>query len=427
MDSRWRTTAVRTIETAADILFRRIYRIESRGLENFTHSPSTLVVANHRRDADGPVICSVLLQREGLRVRGVVPSFVAREDLFRRGFLADYLERWPAPARHLLVWLDLSSFLRFMQAFPMRRVPERTLEEVLEAVREQFGNLPLDEVLKPRWVEEFRRRAPARDDFLGVKEALSRRYRPLLRTRRGLARLTLRRFQALRPSERAVIDSQLEFFVDLLERGGNVQLEPEGVVSVDGHFSRLRAALHQLINRARVPVRVLPVGLTYDFMMPGRPKVFVNVGPEMADLQGISRRETDSRVAAAIAVQWTVTASHLASRLLITARARGASVTAAELVDYVGVEAQRCADAGIIVDPRLLEPRARGKRIRGYLAYGLRAGVIESCGAGRCRAGQSLENPRPNWTERHGAIDYLNNELSSFMRLRPEVLESPER
>ncbi len=420
-------SAVRAIETFADMLFRRVYRIEARGLENFTHAPSTLVVANHRRDADGPVICSVLLQRRGLKLRGVVPSFVAREDLFRRGFLADYLENWPATVRLLLARLDLSAFLRFMQAFPMRRVPERTLGEVLEAVLQQFGDLPLDEVLKPSWVEAFRGQAPAGDASVGIKEALARRYRPLLRTRRGLARLTLRRFQALKPSERAAIDSQLEFFVGLLERGGNVQLEPEGVVSVDGHFSRLRAALYQLINRSRVPVRVLPVGLTYDFMMPGRPKVFVNVGPEMTDLQGISRRETDSRVAAAIAAQWTVTASHLASRLLMTARDRGASVTSDELITYVGVEARRCAAAGVIVDPLLLDLRTCRKRIRGYLAYGLRSGVIETCGVGRYCAGQSLETPRPNWTERDGAIDYLNNELSSFMRLRPEVLGSPER
>ena len=102
-------------------------------------------------------------------------------------------------------------------------------------------------------------------------------------------------------------------------------------------------------------------------------------------------------------------------------------MTSEELIAYVGVEARRCAAAGVIVDPLLLDLRTCKKRIRGYLAYGLRSGVIETCGVGRYCAGQSLENPRPNWTERDGAIDYLNNELSSFMRLRPEVLESPER
>ncbi len=427
MDSRSRMQAVRAFETLADILLQSVFRIEVRGLENFTHSRSTLIVANHRRDSDGPVVCGVLLQRRGLRLRGVVPHFVAREDLFHKGFLADYLETWPRPVRSLLTRLDLSAFLRFMQAYPIRRIPERTLAEVLEAVRTHFGNLPLDEVLKRRWLEKFRAMTPGGREPLDVDHALAPRYRSLLRSRRGLARLTLRRFQALKPYERATIDSQLRLFVELLERGANVQLEPEGAVSADGRFSRLRGALHYLVNRPRAAVRVLPVGLTYDFMMRGRPRVFVNVGPEMTDLRGLGRREIDRRVADAIVERLTVTASHLASRLIMDARARvTAAVTVRELIDYVGTEAHRYARTGVFVDPRLLNHRSLCRRIRAYVDYCLNSGALLRSDRGRFRVGQGAGRPYPGWPEREADIDYVNNELSSLNQLRADTLESVE-
>lgn len=417
---------VKALETVIDLALNAAFRIEARGVENFTHSPSTLVVANHRRDSDGPIICGVLLERRWLKLHGVVPNFVAREDLFRKGFLVEYFLRWPKPLRKLLSKVDLKSFLWLTKAYPMRRVPERTLGEVLDGILRIFGDLPLEEVLRRRWIQEFPRCDPSGEPPECVSQAMSGRYRPLLRTRNGLTKLTRSRFHELKPYERATIASHLGVFVDLLEKGENVQLEPEGMVSVDGSFSPMRAGLHYLLNKPKVKTRVLPVGITYDFMIAGRTRVFVNVGPEMTDLQGLSRRVTDKRVAEAILAQLTVTASQLASRLLLAARSRGEIVTASQVLDHVALEASRCTEAGAYVDPRLLADSARSKRVYQYLEYCVKSGTLVSCGRGRYRVRNGIDRPRATWSNPEGVIDYLNNELSSLTRLWPEVLESIE-
>lgn len=424
-DSRWRKAMVRAFAIAFDLSLKAKYRIEVRGFENFTRAPSTLVVANHRRDADGPIIASVLYNRQGLSARGILPHFVAREDLFRRGFLRDYLQDWPSSVRQLLTPLKLNELLQTLQAYPMRRIRERTLGEVLEDVLKLFGNRPLDQVLKPHWFKEFERLALPGRQPLDVQGAFSQCYKPLLRMQYGLTKLNRAQFSALKPYERAVIESHLAWFVNLLEQGRIVLLEPEGAVSQDGGFARFRGGLHILLNRPRVSVRVLPVGLTYDFMMTGRPRVFINFGPEVFDLQGLSRRETDARVAEAILAQLTVTTSLLASRFLHRAWSNGGGIiTDSELIYYVRKEAARCADIGVYVDPHLLRPADCAVRIADYLAYCKRYGTLIGCGRGCYKVRKNTENPPSKWSDPEGVLNYLSNELNSLNRLWPHFLQS---
>lgn len=402
-----------------DIAIRRLYRIEVRGLENFTQAPSTLVVSNHRRDSDGPIIASVLLQRDRLHFHGTMPHFVAREDLFRRGFLREYLDRWPRPARTALSGLDLSGFLQTMQAAPMRRVPERTLLEVLEEVLKVFGNLPLKDVLKPSWVREFERiggRPGHRP--LRIRDVLGWRYDALLSRRHGLSKLTLARFRALVPYERAIIESQLQFFTSLLEEGKTLLLEPEGAVSVDGRFARLRAGLHALLNRPSTVPRVLPVGITYDSITEDPKRVLVNVGPEMRNLRGLSRKETDERVAAAIQAQLSITCSQLASDLLFQLRSCGDStVTESEIDTYVRNQARRYASAGSPVDPRLLSDAQRPKRVRQYIRHCLRRRILVHRKPGYGLAA----DPQPPPSAADDIISYMHNELSTLGGLLPDT------
>lgn len=399
-----------------DVAIRSLYRIEVRGLENFTQAPSTLVVSNHRRDSDGPIIASVLLQREKLRVRGVMPYFVAREDLFRRGFLREYLEGWPSPVRAALSGLDLAPLLQLMQAAPMRRVPERSLMEVLEEVLEVFGDLRLDKVLKPSWVREFERAAGAsRNQPLRVSDVLTWRYHKLLSRRHGLLKLTRQRFRALLPHERAIIESQLDFFTRLLEEGQTLLLEPEGTVSVDGRFARLRAGLHALLNRPAMPPRVLPVGITYDFITDNPKRVLVSVGKEMRNLQGLSRKETDKRVAAAIQGQLCITCSQLASDLLFQVRNRGdASITGSEIDCYVRQEASRYAQAGSPVDSRLLTEDDRVKRVREYIRHCLRNRILLRRGRDRYCLAENGQEMQPSADPTGDIIGYMHNELTTL-------------
>jgi 1-acyl-sn-glycerol-3-phosphate acyltransferase len=403
-----------------DISLRAVHRIEVSGLENYTRSPSTMVVMNHRRDTDGPIMAGVLLLRRGLALNGIMPYFVAREDLFRKGFLTEYLETWPNTARKLLWYLDLRPVLAALHVCPMRRIRERTLGEVLEDVLTQFDDQPLTEVLKPSWVQRFEDLAPVSErNVLTLRNVLKKPYRSLLRQDYGLRKLNRRYFDAMKLYDSQIIESQLQRIVELLERGETVFLTPEGKVSADGHFDRFRAGLHLLVNRPRVPLRVLPMGITYDFMTTGRQSVFLNVGRELTDLQGLSRKEVDATVAKAIVTQLTVTASQLASQLLWSFRANGGRFSATELLERVGLEAQRCADAGVRVDPRLLNKRQLAKRIKQYLKYCVRKRMLVQTTRGAYHLQHELEKPFVFWSV--GVMDYINNELASHASLASPV------
>ncbi len=423
-DSRLRRAISRTVGTLLDIGLNTRYAIEVRGLENYTRMPSTLVVCNHRRDTDGPIIGCTLMGRRGLKTVSSLPNFVAREDLFRRAFLWNYLENWPTALRDLLAPINPGAALRYFRTYPIRRVPERSLGEILDDVHQMFGNVTLSHVLKPEWVKRFESVAGPAPRPLRIQDVRGRVFRPLLCTRYGLSKMRREFFTAIKPFERTVIEQHLAVFTALLERGEVVQLAPEGGTSQDGRFARLRAGLYILLNRVRVPVRVLPVGITYDFMTNRREKVFVNVGSELTDLAGLDRRTTDTRVAEAILAQNTVTASQLASKRLLNLRPDGGVLTAHELVEYVAAEARRCVKAGLFVDPRLLDAPRCERRIGEYLDYCLRVGTLTALDERTYRIANFRIATNDRYTP-YGVIDYLNNEFASLTRLRPAIMETP--
>lgn len=421
-DPWWYRVYSRSVAIGFDVCVRALYEIEVRGLENFTRSPSTLVVASHRRDADGPIVGSVLAERRGLKFDGILPFFVAREDLFERGFLRDYLENWPAVMRWSLSVLNIRSVLRAAQAYPMRRIPEQTLGKVLTDLLHIFGDLPLDGVLRPHWVEAFER-IHARRRPLHLSEALRWRYRSLWQLQHGLRKLTLPCFKRLKPYERRTIEAQLRLFSGLLKSGATVLLEPEGVVSADGQFARPRAALHTLLKHSGPLTRVLPIGITYDFMTTGRQKVFVNIGPEMLHLQELGRREIDTTVSKATLSRATVTASQLASRLVLTLRAEGGgTIDAAGLYKYVRAEARKCAANGAYVDPRLLVTEECKRRMILYIDYCLRAGTLVKHASERYGVRNPASESATHWPD--GGPDYANNELASLTRLWDDLPRS---
>ncbi|MCL4464673.1 MAG: hypothetical protein M1389_01330, partial [Chloroflexi bacterium] len=222
---------------------------------------------------------------------------------------------------------------------------------------------------------------------------------------------------AMKPFERAVISSHLQLFTNMLEKGETVQLAPEGAVSRDGHFARIRAGLHVLLNLPRTQVRVLPVGITYDFMTSGRQRVFVNVGREITDLRGLKPADASARIAEAILAQSTITGSQLASELVLSVRSQGGgALSGARLIEHVAEQANRWSRAGLFVDPRLLNGEL-GQRMEQYAEYCVRSGELVARGPDYYWVRRRTEQPSPSWTNPSGAVSYTNNELTSLRRL----------
>jgi 1-acyl-sn-glycerol-3-phosphate acyltransferase len=408
-----------------DAACRAAYRVEVQGLENLTRAPSTLIVANHRRDADAPLIAGLFLDRKGLTIRGELPYFVAREDLFHRGFLFNYLQHWPSFMRYLLGHLDLGSILRDIHAYPMRRVPERTLGEVLEDVRLVLGDQPLDQVLRPPCSAAFRKLSGQGSGRLWLHDALAPHFTPLLQQYYGLRRLNRDCFHAILPYEESVILSQLQGFVKILEQGRSLLLEPEGLVSETGEFLRIRRGVHFLVNTPRVPVHILPVGIAYDFMSEGRQRVFIRIGPEIRNLKGVDHRQVSQRVTDAILREVTATTSEIASHVLMKARRAGVNaVSTGYLIEAVRAAATRHAAAGVRVDPQLLDSEGSAPRVHSFLHFCRRQDILERVAANRWRLNGSRNDAAACYSDPAGAIARACNELRSLEQLHPELTDT---
>ena len=138
-----------------DKIVRGLFRIEESGLPERIPRPC-LIVANHRRDADIPVLGVFLGRARGREISGVLPHFVAREDLFEPGFLWNYWHSpWLVLPRLVSPAIPLPRILQVFKAHPIHRIPEQSLAIVLNDVRRYLGDRRLDRVVNRFWSERL--------------------------------------------------------------------------------------------------------------------------------------------------------------------------------------------------------------------------------------------------------------------------------
>ncbi|MFA9461100.1 hypothetical protein [Thiohalorhabdus methylotrophus] len=394
---------------------RSRFTVQAAGLANGDASGPVLVVSNHRRDTDGPLVGDLMMGLRNAPFGEGLPHFVAREDLFRRDFFREYLVGWPGWTREALSRLRMQRLLRLLNVHPMRRIPERTLGEVLEEVREACGNLPLERVLRVPWVRCFESLGPAPGSPARIDEALGNRYLPLLRMQNGLRRLTLERFRAVKGLERSVISRHLEEIRRVLDRGGTVHMVPEGAVSPHGGPCRVRDGLHVLLQGCRCRPRVVPLGITYDDVTAGRPRVFMNLGPGWRDGGGGDRRERNQSVMRAILLQTTLTLTQAGSAYVMAAARKRDKVAPDQLEAHVEEEAEAYRRAGARVDEALLDPGRRRRRVHDFLRFGVKHGVLERGRGDSLHVRESALGPPDPWLPA-GKIPYSANEHATFAR-----------
>jgi hypothetical protein len=223
-----------------DLAVRAVVRNAEIIPPDFRLVPGTLVVSNHLRDCDVPVLTAALCRRRGLRMLNPLPFCAAREDLFRRGFVGDLLSTWPRPLTWLLGRVPLEGLFRILRVQPIRRIREFTLVETLSAVRAAgFANADPRDIFCVRGQREIIGQLgslPARVDAIDAERLGSLRL-----AHWGLRRLRPSVLRALGPGFRATISGQIGRLVELISTGRVVYLAPEGVTSRNGHFGCLRA------------------------------------------------------------------------------------------------------------------------------------------------------------------------------------------
>lgn len=301
------------LELGFDLWIRALYQRVVLLPDDFNIAPGTLIACNHQRDVDGPMLGTVLVRRSGLRFRWPLPFFATREDLFRPGILSRLTVHWPRPLSALLGHLSLAWFFPLGRAEPMRRVREFTLGETLRALAEaDLGDADAASLLNARGRRETGITASA----VSVR-ALTQRHDLPLEAWWGLRRLTLPAFEKLAPAFRATIEAQLMHFAQRLDRGRCVYFAPEGTISMDGHFCRIRAGFFRLAGMAKSPPWIQPMALAYDTLAPGRSRVVVRIGQRFRADTTLDRHAFEATLRRAILGLAPITPSHLLARYLL--------------------------------------------------------------------------------------------------------------
>lgn len=346
---------------------RFLYQIEVEGAQNYRHRPATLIVANHKRDLDSVILPATLFYN------GVRPKrplwFAGREDMFWRGFLASF-EVVPAWLRRVLYEIDLTAVMRALRVLPVRRFPERTMEEALREIRQVWGDPLVAEVLTAeeagRWVDRCGPQAR-------VSDLLAWRYWYHWRRPAALRTFAPGVHDHIRALQRQAVDRQIRILAAVLDRGGVLYLAPEGVISPDGRLQAFRSGLRQILQAVRVEVRIVPACIVYDFMAAGPLRVLITVGEETV-VTG-SPVEAEHQIRRRLAALHTMTTTQVASVVLWElARSGRTSVDLSEFTTQVREVAAEMQASGLRVDASLFSEAT--PRVAGWVRYAAQHRVL---------------------------------------------------
>jgi 1-acyl-sn-glycerol-3-phosphate acyltransferase len=393
-----------------DLAVRAVVRNAELIPPDFRLEPGTLVVSNHLRDCDVPVLTAALCRRRGLRILNPLPFCAAREDLFRRGFVSDLLTTWPRPITWLLGRVPLEGLFRILRVQPIRRIREYTLGETIAALRSAgFGDADPRDVLCDRGRREIESVLGTLPDRVNAIEPAM--LGPLRLAHWGLRRLRRETLRALDPGFRATISGQIGRLVELISTGRVVYLAPEGVTSRSGRFGALRAGAWEVYRRCAQRPPVLPVALSYDPLCSGRVRAVVGVGQALSSIDAGCRRDFDETLRVEILRLSAVTCSHLASRFIAVGPRRFTTQTFARWLNHAGSATRQ---AGLALDP-LLQHAPSATHARKRLACLARRTLSTRAGDGwRNRWPADVQ---PAWSTPAAVVPYLHNALDDLATL----------
>lgn len=395
------------LEMGFDLWIRAFYRRDISFPEDFHVESGTLVASNHQRDVDGPMLGTLLVQRRGLRFQWPLPFFATREDLFRPGILSRLTVHWPRPVSALLGHVSLAWFFPLGRAEPMRRVREFTLGETLHALCDAVcGGMECASLLNARGLREL---GPAGN--VPVREAIARAPPASLEAWWGLRRLTLSAFAIIAPAFRTTIATQLAHFVQRLERGRCVYFAPEGTISMDGHFGRVRGGFFRLCRATAAPPWIQPMALSYDSLAAGRTRVVVRVGPRFRADPRLDRRAFDAALRHSILSLEPITPSHLLAHFLLHGPR---TFTYDELAGWLTCCLAQLRKNGASLDPLWMRRPLQITQQR--LRWLARKRLVARAG-GRFR-NTCPRDAKPGWLAPANVVRYLDNSLAD---LAPEL------
>lgn len=359
---------------------KAVYKIETRGMENFTYDPATIVACSHKRDGDIPLVLPRLyLFKKPSHLKELRMIYVAtRDDVHERGFLTLYfpiVDRWLRP---FLARIQVGRLFKQLQTCPVKLPDEQTVNQLLQETRRIEGDLLLEDALTPEWQQRLLGEENVEIADLRLSDAILKAPLKLLGQyatprmfKEPLATSIIKRHHQ-------TIVGQLRHISRVLDKGGVLFIAPEGRVTPDGRFGKMRAALARVVQQARADLRMVPVNVTYDFMDTERPLVVINMGRVLFPKR-YAKHELSEMVERSVAGLACVTMSGLGGRWLIEATQRGQTeISYRDLAAELWAEAQRLKKLGLPMDSRLEYRQGFDERFSRFIAYSLKKGKIFS-------------------------------------------------
>jgi hypothetical protein len=393
------------------------YDVHITGLEHYHRASSELLISAHKRDPD-PLVSASFLVRLPARIFDRRPIVnVMREDGMRAGFLSTVVgyKRWPEPIQRALYAVNLGPILRLFGAKPVVRVQEYTLEDQFRDLLDDGENPRLDALLEEPALAEFSAlgRLPAAE--LTVREALDWRYRPILRRLVQDMPLLPAQRTALNRRRRERVFRQLDTLAALVQSGATMWFAPEGEVSLDGRICHIRDGLYYIVRKAPADILCLPMNLVYEFMTASRPALFVVIGPHLPGLTEMKRPMLAQQVRRALASLVMVTVQHLGSRALLAAAETGEhAFNQCVWESEMRRAGARLCELGAHMDPRIFDGAALHTRVRDYLRYCERLGLVKAAGHGwyTLNGARILANEATTFWD--NPVRYCANELADL-------------
>jgi len=355
------------------------FEVKVEGLENYSESPSTLIVANHKRDLDSVLIATVFYYHEGFLNPGKPVSFMGAENLFQPGFLSEWI-RGPQFLKKALRSFSLDAILKGLHAYPIAQLDFHSvpLHDALNTIKKKKGDLPLRKVLEGDALHKLI--VEETDDGVETIEDFFRQ--------RGYSRekVDSRNFKnsyrkLIKKDKLKTVRKQLGRFTDLLEDGGVLYITPEGKLSEDGLLGSLKDSLLILIDKTDRSIKTVPTNITYDFLTTAKSRIFLHIGEERTNLEELSRKERSKELRESILSLTTVTMSQLGSVQLLRAKEEGRKRFSRDAF-FEGVEelSRYLVSQDLYLDQGLRDYDDMRRRGDNFIAYCCRKGILDEEG-----------------------------------------------